>query len=55
MDRLNDKVRQESLWTWMVADYIVISWQKQGAGGGNLESWRGEKSRLAEIRLDTCL
>ena len=45
MDRPTDEVRQESLWTTMFADDIVIC-KDQGAGGGKARGgglpWRGE-------------
>lgn len=34
MDRLKDEDRQESPWTMMFADEIVICSEKVGAGGG---------------------
>ncbi|KAK3551422.1 hypothetical protein QTP70_017307 [Hemibagrus guttatus] len=46
MDQLSEEVRQESPWTMMFADDIVICGEKQGAGGGKpgeVEVCAGEK------------
>lgn len=46
MDRLTDKIRQESTWVMRFADDIVICrvgsrWRRAWSGGGML--WRGEE------------
>ena len=45
MDRLIDEVRQESPWTLMFADDMVICIEGREQAEENLESWRYAKER----------
>ncbi|KAI5629355.1 sorting nexin-10A [Silurus asotus] len=49
MDRLTDKVRQESPWTMMFADDTVICGESREQVGKNLERWRAFLSLLSDM------
>ena len=55
MDRLTDEVRQESPWTVMYADDIVVCSESREQVEEKLQrSWKGKELRLAVARQNTC-